>query len=161
MRLTRQILPVLFVMLLLASREAWPQAPAPPELSWYTVPLFGIGFSILMQVLAEILPRYPNLYNPPDKKKWKALDPERQAVVAKKAKILPDWISVEGWILSVLIQGIVLGQAYGLSEAFAIVPILVYAIGISPVVLFLKVGRIQEEMRRQYQEQTAGVPNRF
>lgn len=160
MPLTRKILPILYVMFLAASREAWSLAPSDPELSWYTVPLFGIGFSLLMQILAEYPPRNPKLYNPPDKKTWRALEPERQAVVSEKAKILPDWISVEGWIYSVLIQGIMLGQAHGLPEALAIVPILVYAIGVSPVILFLKVGKLQQEMRRQYEEQTSGIHRR-
>lgn len=153
MRPVNLITILLLIALFVASFILSPRLPVKPELSWFVVPTGAALLIALIYTFSAILPEYPELLNIPDKKRYKALLPERKRYVALRARSILTWLAFDILIIAVLVQALIYGEAAGFNTWLMLTPVLIYAVGISPVIAFLNVGKIQEEVRRQHKAQ--------
>ena len=139
--------------LILASVFAWwtqPELPA-GRAAWEWFGLPGLAAVVVAGCygLAAALEHRPGWVNPPDRAGFEALTPERKLPVIRHARRLVEFLALEAAALMGLIQ---LSQYHASGSAASylyLIAALVLGLAVSPVVMFVYIGRMQAEIKQQ------------
>lgn len=149
----RSLSRLLLALLVLGSLYAWMTDPSLAERftawEWWLLPGVALATVALLLGIAHLAPRYPGLLNIPDKKAFLQLSPARRQPVLQHIQQLMDWVVLEVTVIMGLIQ-FAQYQSGGTGEMNVyMIVVLVLALGVSPLVAFVFVARIQAEIKHQ------------
>ncbi len=120
---------------------------AKSPLSWFTLSGIALLTFGLMEGIAAVLPRKPQLFNFPDKNRFLALPPEFQAPVIEEMRAVIQvsniGVLLTLWVVQVLLWRVAMGTEAG---ALAWLPFLGFLV--TPVVLAL-VSRVTDATERE------------
>jgi hypothetical protein len=163
---------LLLAALFVGAALAWPELPeripahvsaagrvtrwnSPTFPSWFGLPLLTLGIVGINYLLAWMLPRRPHLLNFPDRERFLALPPERQAPVIERARDLIYGLTALVVVLMGMVQWMMFRTAHGAPAEMSTLGILLVSFLMGPLAMVTWLPRLQAEMRRQIREQQA------
>lgn len=120
---------------------------------WLTVPLLGLGIVAMNYVLAALLPRWPGMFNHPDRDAFLALPPAGRAPVIARMRAFLYGISSLILVLTAVMQWMRYRTAHGAEAAPYVALALVIGIMIGPLALGVWLPAISREVREQTKRQ--------
>ena len=157
-----------------ASLLAWPDLPARipghfsaggevtrwevPSLGrWLLVPLLALGVTAMNYILAALLPRWPGMFNHPDKAAFLALPLARRAPVIARMRALMYGMSLLITALFAVLQWVRYRTAAGAEPDAYIALTLVMGAMIGPIGLGVWLPPVSREVREQARREREGA----
>lgn len=157
---------LLLAVLLGASLAVWPDLPeripghfsaggevtrweAPSLGRWLVLPLMALAITAMNYALAAALPRWPGMFNHPDKDAFLALPAAARAPVITRMRTFMYGISALITVVLAVIQWVRYRTAFGAEPDAYIAVALVLSAMIAPIALGLWLPPISREVREQ------------
>lgn len=157
---------LLLATLFAASLLVWPELPEripghfsaggevtrwePPSLArWMLLPLLALAIAAMNYGVAALLPRYPGMFNHPDKNAFLALAPARRAPVIARMRTMVYGMSALVTALLGVLQWVRYRTASGADPDVYIAVTLVMGMMIAPIALGVWLPPISREVREQ------------
>lgn len=168
---------VLLGALVLGSLAAWPELPAsiPAHLglggeptrwterslaAWFGLPALAVAMTLLIYGVAWLLPGRPRFLNIPDKQRFLALPPERQAPVLRLVQTSLYWVNAYSLTLQGLVQLSLYRAAHGEADRMFMLFLLLFALAVPPLIVLPLLSRTQAEITRQTRQHREATSER-